>query len=264
MSRMFGRALCTSLALLLATVTHAEIVSKRFEYNIGELSFEGYAVYDDAIESRRPGLLMVPNWMGVNASQVEKAKAIAGRDYVVFVADVYGLDVRPASTDEASKAAQAMYADRGVLRARIHEALSQFRDKSDELPLLAGKIGAIGFCFGGTTVLDLARSGADVAGVVSFHGDLGSDDPDLAKQLQTSVLVLNGAADSYVSGDSIRAFEAEMSAVDADWQLVQFGGAVHCFAESDAQSPPGCVYDERAARRAFNMMRAFFEERFGQ
>jgi dienelactone hydrolase len=249
--------------VLLGSTAQAEMISKRFEYAIGDLLFEGHAVYDDAIEAKRPGLLMVPNWMGVNDSQIAKAKAIAGQDYVVFVADVYGLDVRPTNTEEAGKAAQSMYADRELLRARVNEALAQFRGKAGELPLLPGKIGAIGFCFGGTTVLDLARSGADVAGVVSFHGDLGTDDADLAKQLKTSVLVLNGAADTYVSSDSIRAFEAEMSAVDADWQLVQFGGAVHCFAESDANSPPGCVHNERAARRAFGMMNAFFDERFG-
>ncbi len=264
MSGILSRLAFGLSAVLLTATVQAEVVAERFEYAIGDTRFEGHAVYDKAIESRRPGLLMVPNWMGVNDSQIAKAKAIAGQDYVVFVADVYGLDVRPTNPDEASKAAQAMYADRGVLRARVNEALTQFRGKADALPLLPGQVGAIGFCFGGTTVLDLARSGADVAGVVSFHGDLGTDDPDLARQIKASVLVLNGAADTYVSTDSIRAFEAEMSAVDADWQLVQFGGAVHCFAESDANSPPGCVYDERAARRAFGMMNAFFDERFGQ
>ena len=122
-------------------------------------------------------------------------------------------------------------------------------------------IGGIGFCFGGAIVLELARSGADVAGVVSFHGNLETTLPAKEGEVSASLLVLNGAADTYVPQAQITGFQDEMTAAGADWQFVNFSGAVHCFAEADANSP-GCMYDPRAAKRAYGMMEDFFDELF--
>jgi dienelactone hydrolase len=227
-------------------------------------TYSGWVVYDDATKDKRPGLVMVPNWYGANASALEKAKAIAGTKYVVLVADVYGKDVRPTDPKAAGEAAGKLYGDRAELRARAAAARDALVAEAARAPLDTTRVGAIGFCFGGSTVLELARSGAPLAGVVSFHGGLSTTTPAAAGAVKTPVLVLNGAADSYVKPEEITAFQQEMTTAGADWQLVQFGGAVHCFAEADAKSPPGCVYDERSAKRAYTMMDSFFAERFAK
>ena len=224
-------------------------------------TFAGHLVLPDG-DTPRPGLLMVPNWMGVNAAQVEKAKAIAERGYVVLVADVYGADLRPTNADEAGAAAGAMYADRPLLRARAQAALDTLRAQAGSAPLDVGRIGAIGFCFGGTTVLELARGGADLDGVVSFHGGLTTTLPAAAGAVKASVLVLNGADDAMVKPADIEALQTELREAGADWQFVNFAGAVHCFAEADANSPPNCLYHPRSAQRAFRLMDGFFAERF--
>jgi dienelactone hydrolase len=238
---------------------NAEIVARDIEYKIGETAFRSVLVYDDSVKTKRPGLVMFPNWYGMNDGQVEKARRIAGKDYVILVADVYGADTRPDNDKDAGAAAGAMYKDRSVLRTRANAALEALlREGGDALD--NGRVGAIGFCFGGATALELARSGAAIDGVVSFHGNLSSDDPALAKNIKGSVLALNGADDTYVPAEQIQAFGKEMRDAGVDWQFVNLGGAVHCFAEHDARSPPGCVYNERAARRGFALMRSFFDE----
>lgn len=253
-------AFVLSALALLPIAASAEMQVRKLRYSVDATSVESVLVYDDA-GAKRPGLVMVPNWMGVNDAQIAKAKAIAGSEFVVLVADVYGVDTRPTNADEAGKAASAMYADRAALRARVNAALDQLASASG-IPLDATKLGAIGFCFGGATALELARSGADIAGVVSFHGNLGTELPARTGDVKARVLAINGGDDRYVPAEQINAFTSEMAGAGVDWQFVNLGGAVHCFAEADAQSPPGCVYNERAAKRAFSMMRTFFAEAF--
>ncbi|WP_415926645.1 dienelactone hydrolase family protein [Denitratimonas tolerans] len=246
--------------LFAASTVNAGMITRAVDWSVGEQSFSGHVVYDEG-GARRPGLVMVPNWMGVTGSALEKARALAGSDYVVLVADVYGAQRRPADATEARAMVTALLGDRAVLRERIGAALEVLRANAFEAPLDAARIGAVGFCFGGSTVLELARSGADVAGVVSLHGGLGTNAP-AAQSPKAAILVLNGADDRSVSAEDIAAFAAEMNAVEADWQFVNFAGAVHCFAEADAASPPGCVYHERSARRAYRYLHDFFAERF--
>ncbi len=241
----------------------AAMQSRPLEWKIGNDTFSGVLVYDDAGDAKRPGLVMVPNWRGVNDSAVEKAKKIAGDDYVVLVADVYGKNVRPKDDKEAGQVAGKLRADRVTLRARAQKAVDVLKAQAGKAPVDPARIGAVGFCFGGTTVLELARSGAQLGGVVSLHGGISTDLPAKAGVVKTPVLVLNGAADKSVTAEDIAAFQSEMDAAGADWQFVNFAGAVHCFAEADANSPPGCVYNPRAAKRAYRMLEDFFEERFG-
>lgn len=258
------RRLLLALGLLFTAVpAFAAMQARPVEWTLGKDRFSGYLVYDDASSAKRPGLVMVPNWMGVSELAVERAKDVAGRDYVVLVADVYGKDVRPKDAQEAGAAAKGAFADGGrTLRARVNEAVRVLKAQAGSAPLDAGRIGAFGFCFGGTTVLELARSGADVAGVVSFHGDLETYMPPGDGVINTSVLVLNGADDAGVGAAQIVAFKKEMDAAGADWQFVDFSGAVHCFTQPESQGPGNCAYNERAANRAFKMMRNFFAERF--
>ncbi len=248
--------------LLLSAPAFAAMQARPVEWKIGKDSFSGVLVYDDVNTIKRPGLVMVPNWMGVNDSAVQKAKLVAGDDYVVLVADVYGKGVRPKDAEEAGKISKPLRDDRATLRIRISEAVKVLKQQAGKAPLDEARIGAMGFCFGGTTVLELARSGSDVAGVVSLHGGLATPMPAADDAVQTSVLVLNGADDRGITDEDIAVFEKEMDAAGADWQFVNFSGAVHCFAEADQNSPPGCVYNERAAKRAFEMLHDFFRERF--
>ena len=249
------------LVLAVSSQAAAKMRADPVEWSIGQERFSGVLVYDDEDNERRPGLVMVPNWLGVNASAIEKASRIAGDDYVVLVADVYGKGVRPKDNQEAGQVAGALRKDLPALRTRALAAVEALKAQAGKAPLDPSRIGALGFCFGGTTVLELARSGAEVAGVVSLHGGLKTDLPASAKP-SASILVLNGAADTYVAPEEIAAFQQEMDKAQADWQFVNYAGAVHCFAEANAASPPGCVYHPLAAKRAFAAMHGFFDEVF--
>ena len=256
-------ALAVATAAGFASIVSAAPTDRPVSWTVDGTTFDGVVVYDDATAAPRPGLLMVPNWYGVTDAAVEKAKTIAGDDYVILLVDMYGRGVRPANPDEAGKAAGAVYADRAGMRERINAALATLRGL-EGAPLAKDDIGAIGFCFGGATVLELARSGADVAGVASFHGALNTSAPAAAGAIRTSVLVMNGADDTFVSAGEIDAFEKEMRESGADWQFINYGGAVHCFAEPDEDGSviPGCKFHEPSYRRSMAKMRAFFEERF--
>ena len=181
---------------------------------------------------------------------------------MILVADVYGRNVRPKDDAQALAQVKGLYADRNVLRARAASALAALRAQAGRSPLDTTSIGAIGFCFGGATALELARSGADIAGVASFHGTLPTSLPAKAGVVKASLLVLNGANDANTSLDDVAGFKKEMDAAGVDWQFVDFSGAVHCFALESANSPPNCVYNPRAAKRAYTMMDNFFRERF--
>lgn len=246
---------------LCAAPAFAVMQAKPVEWKIGDHSFSGVLVYDDANAIKRPGLVMVPDWMGVTDNAVAKARHIAGTDYVVLVADVYGKGVRPRNDEQALAQVKQLYGDRVVLRARVNKALDVLKAQAGKAPLDMTKLGAIGYCFGGATVLELARSGADIAGVVTFHGGLDTSMPAKSGAVKASLLVLNGADDRGTAGD-IGGFEKEMNGAGADWQFVNFSGAVHCFALPEANKPPGCVYNERATRRGEGMLRMFFAERF--
>lgn len=256
MRRLFALALCS-----LSFAALAKPVAEPVSWSHGGVDFDGYLVYDKDEDDKRPGLLMVPNWMGVTDAAIEKAKQLADDDYVILLVDMYGRGVRPANAEEAGKAAGAVYADPDALRGRINTALGVLTASAGRTPLDATQIGGIGFCFGGAIVLELARSGADIAGVVSFHGNLATKAPAQAGAVKASLLVLNGADDTYVPAEQIAGFQKEMTDAQADWQFVNFGGAVHCFAEADANSP-GCLYHPRSARRAYQMMDSFFDEHF--
>lgn len=242
----------------------AAMKSEPIEYKVGNDSFSGYLVYDDAAKGKRPGLVMVPNWLGATQDSVEKAKKIAGDDYVILIADVYGKGVRPKNGKEAGEQVRKSYSDGGTtLRARAKAAVDTLKAQAGRLPLDASKIGAFGFCFGGSVALELARSGSDIkGGVVSLHGGLEGYVPVDGGKINTPVLVLNGADDSGVTDENIVAFEKEMDAAKADWQFVDFSGAVHCFTQPESNDPPNCVYNEKAAKRAFRMMEDFYKEQF--
>ena len=229
-------------------------------------NFDGVLVWDDASTTQRPGLVMVPNWYGVNEQAIAKAQTLAGSEYVILLADVYGRGIRPTSASEAGKAVGAATADPAALRARASAALATLRAAAGKTPLDVERIGAIGFCFGGMVALELARSGADIDGVATFHASLGTSMPAASATFKTPVLVMNGADDKNVSDESIAAFETEMRQADADWQFVNYGGAVHCFAEPDetGAANANCKFHEPSYRRGVEAMNHFFAATFGE
>ncbi|OOG36404.1 dienelactone hydrolase family protein [Rhodanobacter sp. C05] len=253
---------CLLLMIGATFAVQAKMVQRPVEWTQDGTRFHSVLVYDDASTLKRPGLVMVPNWYGINDAAVRKAEMIAGKDYVILLTDMYGASVRPqqGNADQAQAAVKPLYGDRALMRKRINEALVQLKAQVASAPIDAGKLAAIGFCFGGSAVLDLARSGADVAAVVSFHGGLTTDDPALAKNIKARVLAMNGADDKGTMPDADK-FMDEMRMSPVDWQFVVIGHAVHCFTEVGENSA-GCRYDEHAATRSYRLMHDWLRAAF--
>jgi len=250
--------LAAALALSAASLP-AAIQTKTVEYKSGDVTLEGVLVWDDAVKSPRPGVLVVHQWLGLTNYEQRRARLLAELGYVAFCADIYGKGVRPKDTKEAGVEATKYKTDRKLLRERVNAGLAELKKS----PLVdAQRVAAIGYCFGGTTVIELARSGADVAGVVSFHGGLDSPTPADGKNIKAKVLACHGADDPFVSAADLTAFEAEMRAAKVDWQLVQYGGAVHSFTQPMAgnDNSKGAAYNEKADKRSWAAMREFLVE----
>lgn len=211
-------------------------------------------------DARLPAVLVSHDWTGRNAMAERVATELAEHGYVGFALDMYGQGRQGQSTEEKAALMSALRADRSVVMGRIQAAVAAAR----ALPRVdPARVGALGFCFGGACVLDLARSGADVRGVVSFHGLLDPPPPALCKPITARVLVLHGYRDPMAKPEAVLAFADEMAAAGADWELHAYGNAVHAFANPDANAPSfGTVYDAAVARRAFRSMYDFFEELF--
>jgi dienelactone hydrolase len=252
----------TFLLLTCAMAVQAAIQTKTVEYKQGDTTLEGFVAWDDALTGVRPGVLVVHQWMGLTDYERHRAEMLAQLGYVAFCADIYGKGVRPQNTQEAGAlAGKYRNGDRQLLRARAKAGLDALREQ----PLVDQKhLAAIGYCFGGTAVLELARSGADIGGVVSFHGGLDAPNPDDGKNIKCKVLVLHGADDPFSSPQNIAALENELRQGGADWQLVKFGGAVHAFTQPLAgnDNSKGAAYNERADRRSWEYMKLFFNEIF--
>jgi dienelactone hydrolase len=238
----------------------AAIQTKTIEYQHGDTVLEGVIVYDDAVKTKRPGVLIVHQWMGVTDYEKKRAEMLAKLGYVAFCVDIYGKGVRPSTVPAAAAESTKYKTDRTLMRARVNAGLAAFKKQEQVDP---NRIAAIGYCFGGTTVIELARSGAELAGVVSFHGGLDSPKPEDGKNIKCKVLALHGADDPFVPANELKAFEDEMKGAGVDWQLVQYGGAVHSFTDWNADGTlPGAKYDERADRRSWEDLQQFLAELF--
>jgi dienelactone hydrolase len=257
-----SRFCCLLLLAVSSFAVQAKMIHRPVEWTQDGTRFHSVLVYDDASTAKRPGLVMVPNWYGINDAAVKKAEMIAGKDYVILLTDMYGAKVRPqqGNAAQAQTAVKPLYGDRALMRKRINLALDQLKAQAGSAPIDLSRLAAIGFCFGGSAVLDLARSGADVAAVVSFHGGLTTDNPALAKNIKARVLAINGADDKGTMPDADK-FMDEMRMSAADWQFVVIGHAVHCFTEVGENSP-GCRYDERAATRSYRLMHEWLRAAF--
>ena len=249
----------TLLTLGVALTARAQIHTETIEYKQGDAVLEGYLAYDSSIKSPRPGVLIVHQWKGLADYEKKRAEMLARLGYTAFALDIYGKGIRPKSNQEAGAQAGKYKSNRDLLRARAQAGLAVLQKHELTDPK---RVAAIGYCFGGTTVIELARSGADIAGVVSFHGGLDSPRPEDGKNIKCKVLALQGADDPFVPAKDLAAFEDEMRQAKVDWQLVKYGGAVHSYTEKEAGSNPqaGAAYDAKADRRSWEAMKEFFAE----
>lgn len=236
----------------------AEII----KYPMGALTAEGALIYDENVSGKRPALLMAPNWMGMTNGAIERGRLIAAGRYVVFVADMYGAGTRPANFAEAADLANPLRADAIEQRKRIRAAFEAMIAEGEKRALIDERRAAVGFCFGGGNVLELARDGADIAAAVSIHGDLKTALQARKGAVKAALMVAHGAPDPVAPKVDRDAFEAEMDAAGAKWQMVLFSGVLHAFTDQGADAPGVAAWDEPAARQTYALMHQFLTDAF--
>lgn len=258
--RILLLALFFSLSVIRAA---AQVTTETVEYKQGDVILQGYFSYDPGVKGPRPAVLVVHDWMGVSEYTRMRTEQLAALGYVALAADIYGKGVRPRNVQEASAEAGKYYKDRQLFRARLRAGLDFLASRSQADP---SRLAVMGYCFGGGGALELARSGAPVKGVVSFHGSLNTPTPSDAKNIKGKVLVLHGADDPYVKPEDVKSFMDEMRAAGVDWQFVHYSGAVHAFTDRRAgnDNSKGAAYNEAADRRSWEAMKDFFVEIFSR
>lgn len=243
------------LAFALATLARAEIVATPVDYPDGDTTLAGVIVHDTAQTGRRPAVIIVHQWKGHGPYEASRARQLAELGYVAFIADIYGKGVRADTPEQARAQATQYRGDRPLMRRRAAAALAHVRTLPQVDP---AQIVAIGYCFGGGVVLELARGGADLKGVVSFHGNLDTPLPAAAGNIPARILVCHGAADKAVPMADVLKFHDEMTAAQADYQVLIYGGADHAFSDPGA----GPRYHQLADHRSWAHFRAFLAELF--
>ncbi len=249
------------LLMLGQATAYAGIRTEAIDYKHGDKVLQGYLAYDESISGKRPAVIIVHDWKGLNDYAKKRANQIASLGYAAFAIDIYGKEIRPNTNEEARTQSDLYKKDRKLVRERAAASLEAIQNNPR---VDTSRIAAIGYCFGGMTVLEMARSGADLKGVVSFHGDLNTPNPEDAKNIKGKVLVLHGAEDPYVPAKDVQALEDEMRGAKVDWQVVLYGGAVHSFTNPSAGNDPskGAAYNESADKRSWQAMELFLKEVF--
>ena len=226
------------------------VKTRTVEYKLGNEAFEGVFVYPTASKGKIPGVLMVHNWLGISDETKKQAERMAKLGLAVFAVDVYGKGVRATGPKDAMALAGKYKADRKLYRERLLRGLEVLREQKEVDP---AETLAVGYCFGGTGAIELARAGADVQAVVSFHGGLDSPNPADGKNIKAKVVALQGADDPFVKPADIVAFQNEMRSHNVDWQMTMYGGAVHSFTDMGAGNDVkiGQAYNQKADERSF-------------
>jgi dienelactone hydrolase len=232
-------------------------------YSVSGIGCRGALVFDEGVKAARPLLLMAPNWRGVVKPAIETGQMLAHEGYIVFVADMFGEGNGPVGTENPMEFLQPFMADVAGMRRRIVAALDTLTREADRRAV--GDISrraAIGYCFGGLNVIDLARAGADVQAVVSMHGTLVTPQPAKRGDIKAAVLAVHGAADPVAPQAERIAFEAEMTEAQARWALLTFGDVVHGFTDPHANAPGVALYNEAATRHGYAFAHAFIADAF--
>ena len=246
--------------LTVASIATAAIKTETVTYKEGQAELEGFIAYDDSKTGPLPAVIIVHDWMGPGEYTQMRAKQLAELGYYAFAADIYGKTTRPKNNEEAGKiAGEFRNGDRKLLRARA-KAAYDFVTKQKQVQ--KSKISAMGYCFGGSTVLEMARAGLPLKGVLSFHGGLSNPNPKDAKNIKSKLLVMHGAIDPYVSAEEFVNFKKELDEAKVDYQITMYSGAVHAFTQkhvgTDIKS--GAAYNEAADKRSFEDMKDFLAE----
>ncbi|MCZ6808218.1 MAG: dienelactone hydrolase family protein [Proteobacteria bacterium] len=236
------------------------IQTRTIDYQDGDVDLQGYLAWDDSVEGKRPGVMIAHAWAGRSDLENGKAEALAKLGYVGFALDNFGRGILGTNTEENSALIQPFLDDRAMLQGRLQIALEVLKGL-DEVD--ASRVAAIGFCFGGLCVLDLARTGTDIRGVVSFHGLFGSPGNTAGNKIKAKVLALHGWDDPMAPPDQVVSLAEELSSMGADWQVHGYGNTMHAFTNPQANDPDfGTVYSPDADRRSWNAMQDFLSEIF--
>lgn len=249
------------LCIFACSALLAEVVEEPMAYQHESTQLEGFIYYDNAVQGKRPGVMVVHEWTGLGGYAKRRARQLAELGYAAFAIDMYGKGVFAKSHQEAAQLAGMHFNDRKFMRGRVQAALDVFKKQKF---VDAKKIGAIGYCFGGTAVLELARSGADVKGVVSFHGKLTTPFPEDAKNIKGKVLVCHGGADPHIPPEEVEAFKKEMKEGGVDLTFLSYPDAVHSFTVPTAGDDPstGRAYNPEADKASWEAMEQLFKEVF--
>lgn len=254
------------LAGALAASASAKIVTRAVAYTHAGVKLEGYLAYDDRGAAQRPGVLVVPEWWGLNDYVKGRAEQLAALGYVAFAADMYGAGVATTDPKQAGALAGQFYG-KPLMAERAQAGLDQLLATGLVNP---AKVAAIGYCFGGSTVQALAYSGAPLAGIVSFHGGLIPVPADAAAKTRAKLLLCHGGADGFIPPKDVDAFLQSMEAGKFDYQFISYAGAVHAFTNPGADALAarnglkGIAYNRAADLRSWRHMRDFFAEIFGE
>ena len=255
-------AVCFVLAC--ATTAQARVQGKEIDYRAGDTVMKGYLAYDDSIQGKRPGILVVHEWWGQNAYARKRASMLAGLGYTALALDMYGEGKQTAHPEDAAKFAGELRQNLPLAKKRFLAALELLQKHPTVDPTHTA---AIGYCFGGGIVLEMARAGVDLDGVVSFHGGLTTANPARPGVVKARVLVLNGADDPFVKPEDITAFKQEMDAAGVSYRFVNYPGAKHSFTNPDADSfgqrfGLPLAYSAEADAQSWKEMQKFFDELF--
>jgi dienelactone hydrolase len=242
----------------------AALKSEEIVYRVGDKEFTGYLVYDDAIKGKRPGVLVVHEWWGLNAYARKRADMLAQLGYTAFALDMYGTGKVADHPDDAKSFMQAVTSNMRQAEERFDMAKSILEKQPTVDPR---HIAAIGYCFGGGIVLHMARAGDDLDGVVSFHGSLGTEVPAQKGKVKARVLVFTGGADPFAPPELVAGFEKEMQAAGVDYQLISYPGVKHSFTNPDADKlgerfAMPLAYDKHADEDSWQRTQTFLAEIF--
>jgi dienelactone hydrolase len=241
------------------------VTVERIDYQAGSVKGKGALVWNEKVSGKRPLMLVMTNWLGVTENAIKRAQKMAGDKYVAFVADMYGEGKTCAGPPTSQEWMMAVRADRVEGRKRVNAALQTMIAEADKRGIGDNsKKAAVGFCFGGGNVLELARSGANLDAVVSLHGDLGTTMPAKKGDIKAAIFVLHGSKDPAAPKAERDALEAELDGVEANWQMLDFGGRLHSFAEEETMMKGIAEYNAPAARQAYRMLDDFIQDAFGK
>ena len=263
---MIARSALAAFSLLLAFGTSAEIITSEISYQQGDTVMKGFLAYDDEVEGTRPGVLVIHEWWGHNVYARKRARMLAELGYTALAVDMYGDGKTADHPDDAGKFSSAVGGNLPLAKARYDAALQTLKKQ----PMVeADKIAAIGYCFGGGILLNMARMGTDIDGVVSFHGSVATQSPAQKGDIKTRIRVFNGADDPFVKPEQIETFKKEMEAAGADYKLVNYPGAVHSFTNPDADAfgkkfKLPLAYNKQADQDSWQQMQDFFDEIFAE